>query len=155
MLTYVINTSENKAFDSSTLFELTGYNKEYKYVQNMLFPRMYSNDHAHLYEKWVGKPITNMVRAENYAYTGKPYVKMPTQWDNMRFFFNYQVNNMYWRYFLWNFVGRQNDIQNRGEIEYGNWITGIPFVDKLLVGDQKNIPADMKEKKQLSQRDKS
>ena len=143
----IYNRVEKKEAGEPDRYEVIGHNKEYKYVQNMLFPRMYSNDHAHLYEKWVGKPITNMVRAENYAYTGKPYVKMPTQWDNMRFFFNYQVNNMYWRYFLWNFVGRQNDIQNRGEIEYGNWITGIPFVDKLLVGDQKNIPADMKENK--------
>lgn len=143
----IYNRVEKKDVNEPDRYEVIGYNKEYNYVQNMLFPRMYSSDHAHLYENWVGKPITNMVRAENYAYTGKPYVKMPTQWDNIRFFINYQVNNMYWRYFLWNFVGRQNDIQNRGEIEYGNWITGIPFVDKVLVGDQKNIPADLKENK--------
>ena len=143
----IYNRVEKKEAEEPDRYEVIGYNKEYHYVQNMLFPRMYSSDHAHLYEKWVGKPITNMVRAENYAYTGKPYVKMPTQLDNIRFFINYQVNNMYWRYFLWNFVGRQNDIQNRGEIEYGNWITGIPFIDKALVGDQKNIPADLKENK--------
>ena len=143
----IYNRVEKKNAGEPDRYEIIGYNKEYNYVQNMLFPRMYSSDHAHLYERWVGKPITNMVRAENYAYTGKPYVKMPTQLDNIRFFINYQVNNMYWRYFLWNFVGRQNDIQNRGEIEYGNWITGIPFIDKMLVGDQKNIPADLKENK--------
>ena len=143
----IYNRVEKKEANEPDRYEIIGQNKEYNYVQNMLFPRMYSSDHAHLYEKWVGKPITNMVRAENYVYTGKPYVKMPTQWDNLRFFINYQVNNMYWRYFLWNFVGRQNDIQNRGEVEYGNWITGIPFVDKVLVGDQKNIPTDLKENK--------
>ncbi len=128
-------------------YEIIGYNKEYHYAQNMLFPRMHSSDHAHLYDKWVGEPITNLVPAENYQYTGKEYVIMPTQWDNLRFFINYQVNHMYWRYFLWNFVGRQNDIQSRGEVEYGNWISGIPFIDRLLVGDQKNVPDDLKENK--------
>ena len=128
-------------------YEIIGYNKEYHYVQNMLFPRMYSSDHAHLYDKWIGEPITNIIPAENYQYTGKEYVTMPTQWDNLRFFINYQVNHMYWRYFLWNFVGRQNDIQSRGEVEYGNWICGIPFIDSMLVGDLKNIPDDLKENK--------
>ena len=54
---------------------------------------------------------------------------------------------MYWRYFMWNFAGRQNDIQGQGEIEHGNWITGIPFVDKFLVGDQSLLPSDLKNNK--------
>ena len=137
---------EKKNPDEPDRYEIIGYNKEYKYVQNMLFPRMYSDQHAHLYEKWSG-PITNIIPAENYEYTGKDFVRMPTQLDNLRFFFSYQVNNMYWRYFLWNFVGRQNDIQNRGEIEYGNWITGFPFIDTFLTGNQSETPTALKENK--------
>lgn len=138
---------EKKTPDEADRYEIIGYNKEYNYVQNMLFPRMYSDMHAHLYEQWIGEPITNYVPAQNYEFTGKEYIKMPTQWDNIRFFINYQVNNMYWRYFLWNFVGRQNDIQNRGEIENGNWITGIPFIDSYLTGDQDTTPTELKENK--------
>ena len=61
-------------------------------------------------------------------------VNMPTQWENIKFFFSYQLNFMYWRYFMWNFAGRQNDIQGSGEIEHGNWITGIPFIDNCAGG---------------------
>ena len=58
-------------------------------------------------------------------------VNMPTQWENIKFFFSYQLNWMYWRYFMWNFSGRQNDIQGNGEVLNGNWITGIPFIDEV------------------------
>ena len=138
---------EKKDANEPDRYEIIGYNKDYNYVQNMFFPRMYSSDHAHLYEQWVGKPITNTVRAENSAYTGTPYIKMPTQWDNIRFFINYQVNYMYWRYFLWNFVGRQNDIQGNGEAEHGNWITGIPLIDHALIGNSNDMPAELEENK--------
>ena len=74
-------------------------------------------------------------------------VKVPTQWDNIRFFFIYQLNYMYWRYFMWNFAGRQNDIQGQGEIEHGNWITGIPFIDNALIGDQSLLPDELKNNK--------
>ncbi len=74
-------------------------------------------------------------------------VKVPTQWDNIKFFFIYQLNYMYWRYFMWNFAGRQNDIQGQGEIEHGNWITGIPFIDNALVGDQTLLPGELKNNK--------
>ncbi|MBO5865974.1 MAG: DUF2723 domain-containing protein [Bacteroidaceae bacterium] len=125
-------------------YEIIDYNKEYQYVQNMLFPRMYSSDHAGEYEKWIGRPINNKVKAE---FSNKT-IKVPTQMDNLRFFMNYQVNHMYWRYFLWNFVGRQNDIQNNyGEKEYGNWITGIPFIDNMRLGDQSKLPESIKENK--------
>ena len=69
------------------------------------------------------------------------------QWDNIKFFFSYQLNFMYWRYFMWNFAGRQNDIQSSGEIEHGNWITGIPFIDNLLYGDQNMLPQELKDNK--------
>ena len=131
-------------------YEIIDYNKEYVFVQNMLFPRMYSSDHAGEYERWIGKNIKNTRRAkfpDIRKQQRKPLeVKVPTQVDNIRFFINYQVNHMYWRYFLWNFVGRQNDIQNNyGEKEYGNWLTGIPFVDNIRLGDQSKLPQTIKE----------
>ena len=54
---------------------------------------------------------------------------------------------MYWRYFMWNFAGRQNDLQGNGELEHGNWITGIPFIDNLRLGDQSLLPDELKENK--------
>jgi len=74
-------------------------------------------------------------------------VQKPTMAENMRYFFSYQVNFMYWRYFMWNFSGRQNDIQGNGEIENGNWITGFNFLDKMMVGDQSNLPSEMENNK--------
>ncbi|MDE7376322.1 MAG: DUF2723 domain-containing protein [Muribaculaceae bacterium] len=64
----------------------------------------------------------------------------PTYMDNMRFFHNYQMWHMYWRYFMWNFAGRQNDIQGNGEPNQGNWISGIPALDNALYGDQSLLP---------------
>ena len=111
----------------------------------MLFPRMYSADHAKAYENWVGGIEGRQVP---YDQCGEMImVKVPTQWDNIKFFFIYQLNYMYWRYFMWNFAGRQNDIQGQGEIEHGNWITGIPFIDNYLVGDQTLLPAELKNNK--------
>lgn len=118
---------------------------EYKYAQNMLFPRMYSDKHAQAYEDWLGGVEGKMVPYDRAGET--TMIKVPTQWDNIRFFFIYQVNFMYWRYFMWNFAGRQNDIQGQGEIEHGNWITGIDFIDKFLVGDQTLLPSELKNNK--------
>ncbi len=66
----------------------------------------------------------------------------PSFAQNMRYFFNYQVNYMYWRYFLWNFAGRQNDMAGNGEANRGNWISGIPFIDNFRLGDQSLLPDD-------------
>jgi hypothetical protein len=74
-------------------------------------------------------------------------VKMPSQLENIRFFLSYQCNFMYWRYFMWNFAGRQNDIQGNGELEHGNWLTGIPFIDNARLGDQSLLPDELKENK--------
>ncbi len=71
----------------------------------------------------------------------------PTQKENLTYFITYQLNYMYWRYFLWNFVGRQNDIQGSGEPEHGNWITGISWLDNLRLGDQKLLPESLRENK--------
>lgn len=127
---------------------VTGYKLDYKMDDrfNMLFPRMYSPqpNHVDAYKAWAdvkGKKV-------NFDYCGQQRSEyVPTFGENMRFFFSYQVNFMYWRYFFWNFSGRQNDIQGHGEIDRGNWITGIPFIDEILVGDQKNLPSEMKENK--------
>ena len=117
---------------------------EYEYAQNMLFPRMYSSSHAPLYKQWVDIKGYDVP----YDQCGEMVmVNMPTQWENIKFFFSYQLNFMYWRYFMWNFAGRQNDIQSTGEIEHGNWITGIPFIDNLLVGNQELLPQDLKDNK--------
>ena len=111
----------------------------------MLFPRMYSESHAQAYEAWLGGIKGKQVP---YDQCGEMImVKIPTQWENIKFFFIYQVNYMYWRYFMWNFAGRQNDIQGQGEIEHGNWITGIPFIDNMLVGDQTFLPDSLKNNK--------
>ena len=115
--------------------------REYKYAQNMLFPRMYSADPDHInqYKSWCGG-----IKGRTYNYYdriagGNKKVVIPTQAENLRFFFRYQVNFMYWRYFLWNFAGRQNDIQNHyGEKEDGNWITGFNFIDRKLIGGDNN-----------------
>jgi len=72
---------------------------------------------------------------------------LPTQWANLDFFMSYQINFMYWRYFLWNFAGRQNDVQGMGELEHGNFLTGIPFIDNARLGDQDLLPDYLKENK--------
>ena len=121
---------------------IVSHKDEIKYAQNMLFPRMYSPNHAQAYESWLGGVDGIEVP---YDRCGESVtVKMPTQLENMRFFVSYQCNFMYWRYFLWNFAGRQNDIQGSGEPEHGNWITGFPFIDNMLYGDQSKLPDELK-----------
>ena len=115
------------------------------YAQNMVFPRMHSSAHAGAYENWMGGVEGTRVP---YDRCGEPVmVKMPTQMENIRFFLSYQCNFMYWRYFMWNFAGRQNDIQGNGEPEHGNWITGISFIDDWMLGDQSKMPAELKANK--------
>ena len=117
---------------------------EYEYAQNMLFPRMYSSAHTQYYKAWMD------IKGHDEAYDRcgeMVMVNIPTQWENIKFFFSYQLNWMYWRYFLWNFAGRQNDIQGHGEIEHGNWIMGISFIDNWLIGDQTYLPTELKENK--------
>ena len=124
--------------------EISGVN--YPAGLTMLFPRMWSADHAALYQQWMGdidmKDVTFQT-TDGYEMPGQ----MPTQMSNLRFFLSYQVNFMYWRYFMWNFAGRQNDIQGMGELEHGNWITGIPFIDNWLYGDQSLLPKVLQENK--------
>ncbi len=117
-----------------------------------LFPRMYSTDegrrHIQYYKMWTGKNENDFSK--------------PSFADNLTYFFRYQVNFMYWRYFMWNFVGRQNDIQSYGllsenapadasngqkDLIHGNWISGIKFLDAMRLGPQSNLPEDLQNNK--------
>ena len=125
-------------------YYVSRHDVEYEYVDelSMLFPRMYSNVDAHVgaYKEWSqfkGEPVKFNRCGENVT------VMKPTFAENLRYFFAYQLNFMYWRYFMWNFSGRQNDIQGNGEVMNGNWITGIKAIDEVLVGPQDNMPYDI------------
>ncbi|MDE6532343.1 MAG: DUF2723 domain-containing protein [Muribaculaceae bacterium] len=138
---------------------------------NMLFPRIYSRQHRDYYAGWVNLdtmpdqlvgvsaidpstgdkiPELDLQREPNYnqitgsfAYPEK-YVFKPSFSQNLKYFFNYQLNHMYLRYFMWNFAGRQNDINNQfGELDAGNWISGIPVIDNARLGDQSLLPEDL------------
>ena len=118
---------------------------EYKYAQNMLFPRMYSSAHTNAYESWMGGVEGNDVP---YDRCGEMIsVKVPSQLENIRFFLSYQCKFMYWRFFMWNFAGRQNDLQGNGELEHGNWITGFDWFDNWRLGDQSKLPDELKNNK--------
>ena len=115
-------------------YEVIRHDIKTLYKENMYFPRMHSQRHAKAYEDWM-----NNVKKEG---------NLPTFAENLRFFITYQVNFMYWRYFLWNFVGRQNNIQGYGEVEHGNWITGFRWVDDWLLGcDTEELPSDLAQNK--------
>jgi len=136
---------EKASEDEKDSYFIVRTKDEYKYAQNMLFPRMYDAGHAAAYESWMGGVDGYEVP---YDRCGEQMtVKVPTQLENIRFFLSYQCNFMYWRYFMWNFAGRQNDIQGNGELEHGNWLTGIPFIDNARLGDQSLLPDELKENK--------
>ncbi|MCI6643403.1 MAG: DUF2723 domain-containing protein [Bacteroidales bacterium] len=118
----------------------------------MFFPRMYDASKARQYESWLGgidlTPVEFYVEDPQTGAQQGPYMgQMPSQWDNLRFLTSYQLNFMYWRYFMWNFAGRQNDIQGHGTPDKGNWITGISFIDNALYGDQSLLPDVLKNNK--------
>jgi hypothetical protein len=122
-------------------------NPEIKFDENTIgfFPRMHSKETEHIeaYKKWVDlKGHKIPVRDEEGNFTN---TTIPTFQENLSFFTKYQFGYMYLRYFLWNFAGRQNDIQGSGGILTGNWQSGIPFIDRITNGPQTNLPAAMKE----------
>lgn len=108
------------------------------------FPRMWDNSndqgHADYYASFAG--------IQKDPKTGKYYEK-PTMADNIAFFFSYQLNWMYFRYFMWNFAGKQNDLEgiDMGNVRDGNWLTGIPFWDNARLGDQSKMPQTLKDNK--------
>jgi hypothetical protein len=114
-------------------YEIAGKRQSYIYDKNTLFPRMYSGDsnHPEVYKDWM-----NLGPEES-----------PTLATNLGFFSTYQIGFMYMRYFLWNFAGRQNDVQGIGNYTDGNWISGIKFLDEMRLGDQSKLPQSITENK--------
>lgn len=108
-----------------------------------LFPRMYSSDPSHVreYKKWV--KISGREISLNYMGQQTKRTTL-TLGDNLEFFFKYQLGHMYFRYFMWNFAGRQNDIQGHGNNLKGNWISGISFIDNARLGNQDLVPEHLK-----------
>src|SRR5690606_26350082 len=103
-------------------YEIVGKKLEYKFGNQRFFPRIWSSNdpnHIRFYRNYLGLSET----------------ESPTSADNLKFFFGYQMNWMWWRYFMWNYAGRQNDYEGQGEVKNGNWISGIKFLDKARVGD--------------------
>ena len=141
----VYGPREKASEEEKDRYDIIRYRQEYNYAQKMFFPRMWSSKHASLYESALGGIEGKMVPYEQYG--EMTMVKVPTQWENFKFLVSYQMNYMYWRYFLWNFAGRQDDIQSDGSFEHGNWVTGIPFIDEALVGDNEFLPDSKKENK--------
>lgn len=108
------------------------------------FPRMYSTEAQHIedYETWVDIKGEQVNVRNNRGEKEKKTI--PAVASNLSFFFKYQVGHMYWRYFMWNFSGRQNDIQGHGNVRDGNWIAGFSFLDNNRLGDQDNLPDYLK-----------
>ena len=141
----IYSRKEKKTKDEKDSYFVVSHKNKYKYAQNMLFPRMYDQAHTQDYESWMGGVEGTEVP---YDRCGEQMtVKMPSQIDNIRFFLSYQCNFMYWRYFMWNFAGRQNDIQGNGELEHGNWITGVKPLDDARLGNQDMLPDELKTNK--------
>ena len=125
--------------------------EEFKYemTPKMLFPRMYSTagGHPQAYLEWINATDDDLdvvntpviVDADGNTVQSMD-MKRPSFIQNLRYFFTYQVNYMYWRYFMWNFAGRQNDIAGEGQANRGNWISGIPVIDNARLGDQSLLP---------------
>lgn len=127
-------------------YEVMGHRPHIEYDKRFctIFPRMHSNTRPYFpqqYQVWGGKN-----NGPTYVVNGESITR-PSFGNNLRYFFNYQLGHMYWRYFMWNFSGRQNDIQGNGEITHGNWITGIRFLDELRLGNQSELPDTLKSEK--------
>ena len=126
-----------------------GKKKIYRYSpeQDMLFPRIHDEKHAQEYVDWLGMQGTQVEATTKIDASGNTIETetrlKPTMGENLRFFIDYQLNYMYWRYFMWNFAGRQNDLQGMGEITHGNWISGFSFIDNPRLGDQSLLPDDL------------
>ncbi|MBQ6166414.1 MAG: DUF2723 domain-containing protein [Muribaculaceae bacterium] len=135
--------------DEPDHYKELGPKKIFRYSpeQNMLFPRIHDPNHTSEYIDWLGMQGTQVEATTQLDADGNPANKetkmKPTMMENLRFFVDYQLNYMYWRYFLWNFAGRQNDIQGMGEITHGNWISGFSFIDNPRLGDQSLLPDDL------------
>ena len=146
--TRVVKTEEGQPNEYIDL----GPQEDPKYAPEteMLFPRIHSAAHAQDYanllgEDVVGQPVDASVYVSDDGTTMRTTeINKPTFTENLTFFFSYQLNFMYWRYFMWNFAGRQNDLQSNGpgDVTRGNWISGLSFVDNPRLGDQQFLPEE-------------
>jgi tetratricopeptide (TPR) repeat protein len=125
---YISNNTDQKLMVKEEYLE-TGEKKatEPNYTQTHVFPRMYSSQGSHIQQYKIWAELKDLKRT-------------PTFGENMGYFFSYQVNWMYWRYFMWNFAGKQNDTQGQGDFVDGNWKTGIGFYDEARLGNQEFVP---------------
>ncbi len=135
----VYNKVDGKYKKTGTTPSVTEYNPKF----TTFFPRMYSSnsDHIRAYKEW-GEVKGRKIRVRDRGKM-KTIIK-PTFLENIRFFLKYQVGYMYMRYFMWNFAGRQNDVQGLGGPRYGNWISGIKFLDKMRLGDIDNQTVELR-----------
>ena len=120
---------------------------EYIYDDNVqtIFPRMWNGSKktfTSTYERYIDKSKMRVTTQKKPNGTSER-VMIPTFGQNLRFFLDYQCGWMFWRYFMWNFVGRQNDTEGQGEIEHGNWVSGIGFIDNARLGNQNDLPRNM------------
>ncbi|MDR2980313.1 MAG: DUF2723 domain-containing protein [Bacteroidales bacterium] len=133
--------------DASKRYVISDHRKRTNYTYHrddvMLFPRMWSSEKAEEYKNWLRNQYDPNSSKGKEVYRTIEKDKTPTHEMNVKFLHSYQFNYMYFRYFMWNFSGRQNDMQGRGDMHNGNWVTGIPFIDNLFVGKQTDLPASM------------
>ncbi|HMK27939.1 MAG TPA: DUF2723 domain-containing protein [Chitinophagaceae bacterium] len=138
---------EMRYVKGKTKYVPIGRKTEYRYNSDVkqIFPRVWdpSNDqgHADFYAEWL-----NLGQYQD-PQTGKVSYEAPTYADNFNWFFTYQMGLMYWRYFMWNFSGKQNDVQGLGNKRDGNWISGISFIDNKRLGNQSELPDSLKNNK--------
>jgi hypothetical protein len=133
--TFDAKTTENKVTGNTyrkgkSQYEISGETYQTSYDKNLFFPRTYSQkpEHISFYKNWLG-----LADGES-----------PSSYQNLSFFSSWQMGFMYWRYFMWNFAGRQDDVEGHGGISHGNWITGIKTVDTLRLGNQQNLPESIR-----------
>ncbi len=119
---YYLNLKDGKAH-----YDVVGEKQDYHYEDVRFFPRIYDNNdpmHVNFYRSYLG-----LAQGET-----------PTSADNMKYFWGYQMNWMWWRYFMWNYAGRENDVEGQGDPKNGNWVSGIKFLDQYRVGDMDKLP---------------
>ncbi|MFC2112349.1 DUF2723 domain-containing protein [Bacteroidota bacterium] len=145
----IIGTEETRPnyYRSDGKYKVKDHKIEYVFDERLttIFPRMYSNEPNHIseYERWVDVKGTRVQLRDRNGET-RTVIK-PSFGTNLAFFFKYQVGHMYLRYFMWNFSGRQNDIQGHGGLLHGNWISGIKFIDEARLGNLDKLPTKFKE----------
>lgn len=141
---------KNIYYQKDGKYEIADTRTEYVHDERFttFFPRMYNNmepRYIDAYKRW-GKIKGRPIRVERPGQEVQT-IYCPTFSENMRFFFRYQLGHMYFRYFMWNFAGRQNDVQGFGDLKNGNWITGIKFLDAARLGPQDKLPSSVTENK--------